>query len=195
MNSEVNCEYIKLSNDAILPIQFNDYSDYGIQKFQFFSGKDQTVKTGHSGSISTELAVKCELGNQYLNSFQGVLELFIKLNSDTFKGFDSVDNNNLLFHRIVLLTPKIHCITTEIQLPRVLNVTPSDLCIKRNDLLGSLHFILRGSPEIVDQQIAEKISQKSVEPCKFVFCQHCNKKFTSSTYLTKHLKSKHANQE
>ena len=191
MNSEMDFDFIKLSNDAILPIQFNDYSDYGIQKFQLFAGSDQTIKSGHSGMISTELAVKCELGHQYFNCFQGVFELFIKLNSDTFKGFDSADNSNLHFHRIVLLTPKIHSITTEIQLPRVLNVTPSDLCINRNDLLGSLHFILRGSPNIVDQP---SVSQKSVEPNQFAFCQFCNKKFTSATYLSKHLKSKHADQ-
>ena len=185
MNSEIECLLIKMSNDTVSPKQLVDDSDFGVKKIQIFSSRDISIKAKESITISTGLSLKCEISPDYINKFFGVLELFVTLDADTFHTLDS----NSLFHRMVLLTPKVKSISLEIEIPHLFNNSNNDICIKRLDSIGFLQFVIRGIP-VFHQNLNNNKKNKQKKSIN-TFCEKCQKSFSSCSNYTKHLKRKH----
>ena len=134
-----------MSQSAKSPCLFIDNNDLGINKLQFFSGHDFIIQPGHSVCISSDITLKCQLRNNFSNKFQGVLELFFTQDAQTFGQAHSMESN-CSSQRYVLLTPKIHCITLELEIPHVFNSSVKPIAIKRHESIGFLQFVIRGFP-------------------------------------------------
>ena len=185
MNTEIECFFIKLTNDSPPPREITDENDFGVKKIQIFASRDIVIKARQSMCISTDLALKCQISPTFINQFHGVLEMFLTLDaSTTFQHF----NSDSLIHRIVLLTPKVSSISLEIEIPHFYNFSDTDLTINRLDSIGFIQFVIRGIPELINPPKLTVSSSSSI-------CNKCEKKFSSSSNLSKHLKRKHASNE
>ena len=204
MNAEIDCTFFKLSDSTVSPIVFPDESDMGIHKFQLFASEDVLCEDGKISNINSNLGISCKIDDQYIKKFNGVLELFLSLDTNTFAFLQNdIERKEAISNRIILLTPLVHSISMEICLPPIFNSSGIDLHIKKDDSLAFIHFVLRGVPEInhnisEEQHKLEKLSQthqRTLNRSLKVFCSKCCKQFTSYNKLHKHYHLKHADEK